>query len=169
MLRNGACLTVNGYWLMVNGDYGDGLIKEAIALVEEGRRVVLPVKGKSMYPFIIGGKESVELVRPPVPLKADDVVLAWADGTHYVIHRIIGIDGDEVRLMGDGLCKVTEHCKTSDVSALAEYVVAPNGKRRYLYTRTRLGFARLWRRLLPVRHWLLAIYRRTLLKKNITI
>ena len=104
---------------MVIGEYGDGLIKEAIALVEEGRRVVLPVKGKSMYPFIIGGKESVELVRPPVPLKTDDVVLAWANGTHYVIHRIIGIDGDEVRLMGDGLCKVMEHCKTSDVSALA--------------------------------------------------
>ncbi|MBO7109838.1 MAG: S24/S26 family peptidase [Prevotella sp.] len=149
--------------------YGDEVIKEAIALVQDGRRVVLSVKGKSMYPFIIGGKESVELVSPHVPLKADDVVLAWANGTHYVIHRITGIDGDEVRLMGDGLCKVKEHCKTSDVYALAEYVIAPNGKRRYLYTRTRLCFAHLWRRLLPVRRWLLAIYRRTLLKKNITI
>ena len=148
---------------------GDVLTKETIALVEEGRRVVLPVKGKSMYPFIIGGKESVELVKPQAPLKADDVVLAWANGTHYVVHRIIGIDGEEVTLMGDGLCKVVEHCKISDVSALVEYVVAPNGKRRYLYTKTRLRFAHLWRRLLPVRRWLLAIYRRTLLKKNITI
>ena len=142
--------------------YGEEVIKEAIALVQDGRRVVLSVKGKSMYPFIIGGKESVELVSPHVPLKADDVVLAWVNGTHYVIHRITGIDGDEVRLMGDGLCKVKEHCKTSDVYALAEYVIAPNGKRRYLYTRTRLCFAHLWRRLLPVRRWLLAIYRRTL-------
>ena len=123
--------------------YGDGLIRETIALVEEGRRVVLPVKGKSMYPFIIGGKESVELVKPQAPLKAGDVVLAWVNGVRYVVHRIIGIDGEEVTLMGDGLCKVVEHCKISDVSALAEYVVAPNGKRRYLYTRTRVSFAHL--------------------------
>jgi len=149
--------------------YGDVLIKETIALVEEGRRVVLPVKGSSMHPFIIGGKESVELVKPQAPLKADDVVLAWVNGTHYVVHRIIGIDGNEVTLMGDGNYAIVEHCQTCDVSALAEYVVAPNDKRRYLYTNTRLRFAHLWRRLLPVRHWLLAIYRRTLLKLNITI
>jgi len=149
--------------------YGDVLIKETIALVEEGRRVVLPVKGSSMHPFIIGGKESVELVKPQAPLKADDVVLAWVNGTHYVVHRIIGIDGNEVTLMGDGNYAIVEHCQTCDVSALAEYVVAPNDKRRYLYTKTRLRFAHLWRRLLPVRHWLLAIYRRTLLKLNITI
>ena len=149
--------------------YGDVLIKETIALVEEGRRVVLPVKGFSMHPFIIGGKESVELVRPSEPLKKDDVVLAWADGTHYVIHRIIGIDGNQVTLMGDGNCFGVEHCRTDEVSALAEYVVAPNGKRRYLYTKTRLRFAHLWRRLLPIRRWLLAIYRRTLLKLKITI
>ena len=149
--------------------YGDKLIKETIALVQEGRRVVLPVKGFSMHPFIIGGKESVELISPPAPLKTDDVVLAWVNGTHYVIHRIININGDNVWLMGDGKSVGVEHCQISDVSALAEYVVAPNGKRRYLYTRTRLGFARLWRRLLPVRRWLLAIYRRTFLKLNITI
>ena len=154
--------------VIVKTMYGDVLIKETIALVEEGRRVVLPVKGNSMHPFIIGGKESVELVKPQAPLKADDVVLAWVNGTHYVVHRIIGIDGNEVTLMGDGNYAIVEHCQTSDVSALAEYVVAPNDKRRYLYTKARLRFAHLWR-LLPVRRWLLAIYRRTLLKLNITI
>ena len=32
------------------------VIKETIALLQEGRRVVLSVKGNSMLPFIIGGK-----------------------------------------------------------------------------------------------------------------
>ena len=145
------------------------VIKDTIAFLEEGRRVVLPVKGFSMHPFIIGGKESVELVKPSSPLKEGDVVLAWVDGTHYVIHRIIGIDGDEVSLMGDGNIAGIEHCRTDEVSALAEYVIAPNGKRRYLYTKTRLRFAKWWRKLLPIRRWIRAIYRRTLLKLNIVI
>ena len=149
--------------------YGDIIIKEAIALLQEGRRVVLPVKGSSMHPFIIGGKESVELVSPTLPLKDYDVVLAWVDGSHYVIHRIIGINGNEVCLMGDGNLAGVEHCRTEEVWAVAEYVVSPKGKRRFLYTKGRLWFARLWRRLLPVRRWILAIYRRTLLKLDIVI
>ena len=147
----------------------DIIIRDTIAFLQEGRRVVLPVKGFSMNPFIIGDRESVELVKPSSPLKDGDVVLAWVDGTHYVIHRIIGIDGNKVSLMGDGNTAGIEHCRTDEVSALAEYVIAPNGKRRYLYTKTRLRFARWWRKLLPVRRWLLAIYRRTLLKLNIVI
>lgn len=145
------------------------VIKDAIALVREGRRVVLPVKGFSMNPFIIGDRESVELVSPHQPLKVGDVVLAWVNGTHYVVHRIIGIDGDKVTLMGDGNIAGVEYCTTDEVAAVAEYVVAPSGKRRYLYTDGRMRFARLWGRLLPVRRWILAIYRRTLFKIHFTI
>ena len=145
------------------------VIKDAIALVREGRRVVLPVKGFSMNPFIIGDRESVELVSPHQPLKVGDVVWAWVNGTHYVVHRIIGIDGDKVTLMGDGNIAGVEHCTTDEVAAVAEYVVAPSGKRRYLYTDGRMRFARLWGRLLPVRRWILAIYRRTLFKIHFTI
>ncbi len=145
------------------------IIKESIALLQEGRRVVLPVKGNSMHPFIIGDRESVELVSPKPPLKVGDVVLAWVNGTHYVVHRIIGIDNHQVTLMGDGNIRGVEHCTTDEVAALAEYIVAPNGRRRYLYTSGRLRFARLWGRLLPVRRWILAIYRRSLLKMFVTV
>ena len=43
------------------------IIRSAIALVNEGMRVTFPVKGNSMLPFIIGGKESVDLVKPEHP------------------------------------------------------------------------------------------------------
>ena len=147
----------------------DIVIKETIALLQEGRRVVLAVKGSSMHPFIIGGKESVELVRPQSPLKVGDVVLAWVDGTHFVVHRIVSIEGNRVSLMGDGNIRGVELCTKEEVAAVAEYVISPKGKRRYLYTKGRLRFARLWQKLLPVRRWILAIYRRTLLKMNIVI
>lgn len=50
------------------------------ALISEGHHVVLPVKGNSMLPFIIGGRESVELIPPP-KAQVGDVILAWVDGS----------------------------------------------------------------------------------------
>jgi hypothetical protein len=98
-----------------------------------------------------------------------DVVLAWINSCRFVVHRIIRIEGDKVQLMGDGNLTDDEYCLMTDVKARAEYVITPKGKRRYLYTDTRLRLSRLWRKLLPVRRWILAIYRRSLLKLNIHI
>lgn len=142
------------------------ILRDLIILVNEGQRVTLPVKGNSMLPFIIGGKESVELVKPDT-IAVGDVVLAWINGCSFVVHRIIRIEGDQVQLMGDGNLSGEEYCRINDVKARAEYVINPQGKRRYLYSDMRLCLARLWRRLLPVRRWILAIYRRSLLKLNI--
>ena len=146
----------------------DEIITEVIRLLETCPAVILPVTGYSMNPFIIGGVESVELVKPET-VKVGDVVLAWINGSRYVIHRVISITGDDVQLMGDGNLTAEEYCQISDVKARAEYVITPHGKRRYLYTPQRLRFSRLWSKLLPVRRWILAIYRRTLLKLNIHI
>ena len=43
------------------------IIQEAIKLVEDGICVTFPVDGRSMLPFIIGGKESVILEKPSKP------------------------------------------------------------------------------------------------------
>ena len=144
------------------------ILGDVIKLVNEGQRVTLPVNGYSMLPFIIGGKESVELVKPE-KAAVGDVVLAWINGCRYVVHRIIRIEDNQVQLMGDGNLTAEEYCTISDVKARAEYVITPHGKRRYLYTPQRLRFSRLWSKLLPVRRWILAVYRRTLLKLNIHI
>ena len=77
------------------------IIHEAIRLVDEGVSVTFPVKGYSMLPFIIGGRESVILQKPQV-VRLGDVVLAWVDDCRYVVHRVIGIEGERVILMGDG-------------------------------------------------------------------
>lgn len=139
------------------------IIRNAIQLVHEGMRVTFPVKGYSMLPFIIGGRESVDLVRPGAP-RVGDVVLAWVEGCRYVVHRIIRVDGDRVTLMGDGNVAGVEHCRVSDVAALAVSVVTPGGRHRPLYAPWRVRASRLWWRLLPVRRWILAVYRRTWLR-----
>ena len=139
------------------------IIQSAIKLVQEGLRVTFPVKGYSMLPFIVGSKESVDLVKPE-KLQVGHVVLAWVEGCRYVVHRIIEIEGDQVVLMGDGNIAGVEHCRLDEVAALAVNVVTPKGRHHPLYSPWRVRASRLWWRLLPVRRWILAIYRRTWLK-----
>ena len=136
------------------------IIKEAIRLVSEGVSVTLPVNGRSMLPFIIGGRESVILGRPN-GAQIGDVVLAWVDGRRYVVHRIIRIDGDAVTLMGDGNLVGTESCQPCDIKARATHVVDANGRPHYLYNRWRRIAMRLWWFLRPMRRYLLAVYRLT--------
>ena len=135
------------------------IIEEAIRLVREGVSVTLPVNGNSMLPFIIGGKESVILQKPELP-KVGDVVLAWADGFRYVVHRIVRIDGERVTLMGDGNLVGTEHCLLNDIKARVTHVVDAKGRTHYLYKGWRKLAAKVWFWLRPVRRYLLAIYRR---------
>ena len=132
------------------------IIDEAVRLVNEGMSVTLPVKGRSMLPFIIDRRHSVILQKPRAP-KTGDVVLAWVDGCTYVIHRIISINGDDITLMGDGNLAKTEHCNTSDIKALVNYTVDTSGKEIYLYTRRRRLMALIWSLFRPLRKYLLPV------------
>ena len=137
----------------------NGVIEEAVRLVQEEVTVTFPVTGQSMLPFIIGGKESVILHAPGLTA-VGDVVVARVDGNRYVVHRIINIDGDRVTLMGDGNVRGTEHCLLKDVKARVTHVVSADNKKRDLYSRWRVRAAKLWYWLRPIRRYLLAIYRR---------
>lgn len=136
------------------------ILSEAIRLVESGVSVTFPVNGKSMLPFIIGGRESLILVKPQV-IKKGDIVLAFVDGNRYVIHRVINIHDENVTLMGDGNLAQCEYCKMSDIKALATHAINKSNARRYLYARHRCIAAKLWLFLLPLRKWLLRFYRLT--------
>lgn len=136
----------------------DEILAEAIRLVAEGIPVTFPVNGRSMLPFIVGGRESVVLEKAIAP-QVGDIVLAFVDGNRYVIHRILKIDGESVILMGDGNLYGVEHCMVTDIKAQATYAVNSKGKRRSLVSRQSRRRASLWCRLRPVRKWLLLCYR----------
>lgn len=134
------------------------IIEEAVKLVNEGVCVTLPVEGRSMLPFIIGGKESVILQKPPLPNRGQ-VVLAWVNGDHYVVHRIICVKNMDITLMGDGNIKGTEHCKEANVKAIVTHVVDAEGRLHAIYAPWRQSAARLWWFLRPIRRHLLFVYR----------
>ena len=138
------------------------IIAEAIRLVQDGVSVTFPVNGKSMLPFIVGGRDSVILEKPK-DLRRGDVVLAWVeterrDDKHYVVHRIMSLDGDAVTLMGDGNLALREYCKREEVFARVSLVVKPGGKKLSLDSFWNRAMARAWYFLLPLRRYLLWIY-----------
>jgi hypothetical protein len=141
----------------------DVIIKEAVRLVQDGVSVTFPVKGRSMLPFIFGGRESV-ILQKPEHLRVGLVVLAQVGPDTYVVHRIIKITPGRITLMGDGNIRGTESCAPDSVLAIATHVVDENGKRRPLGTRGQMAKARIWYWIRPLRRYILAILRRTIKK-----
>lgn len=129
------------------------LLSSAGEFLAEGREVTLMVKGNSMLPFLHSEKDSVVL-RKEKELATGDIVLARIAPEHYVMHRIWQISGDNVTLMGDGNLRGTEKCTKGDILGTAVRIIRPDGSEE---TPTD---GHIWRRLLPVRRYLLAIYRR---------
>ncbi len=133
------------------------LVGEIEKLINEGTQVSFVPKGNSMLPFIRGERDSVVLAKDDEfsPL---DIVLAKVGNT-FVIHRIIKIEGDIFTLMGDGNICGTERCRRADIIAKAIRII--KGKKKIDCTgESHRRKALLWKRLIRVRRYLLAIYRR---------
>ncbi len=142
------------------------IIQEAVRLVQDGVSVTFPVKGRSMLPFIFGGRESV-ILQKPGSLQRGQVVLAQVGPDRYVVHRIIKIEPDRITLMGDGNICGTESCTPSNVLAIATHVVDEKGKRRTLESKGQMFKAKVWFRIRPLRRIILAVLRRTCKKYTI--
>ena len=127
------------------------LLEEAAALMLEGREVTFTPLGNSMLPFIRGGKDAVRLRKNPT-VAIGDIILVRLPG-RYVLHRLIHMDGDRLTLMGDGNIAGTETCTTGDMLGTVTAILR-DGKEIIP------GDGRFWRRLLPIRRYILAIYRR---------
>lgn len=131
----------------------DILLSAAGDLLAEGRDVTLLAKGNSMLPFLRSEKDSVTLHRRE-SVAVGDIVLAHLGGGRYVLHRVFEIEGDKVTLMGDGNLRGTEQCLSGDVLGTVKCFVRPDG------TCVEPGDGHIWRRLLPIRRYLLFIYRK---------
>lgn len=129
------------------------LLEQASDLLSRGIEVVIMTKGNSMLPFIHGERDSVNLKRKDT-VEVGDIVLARIAKGKYVLHRVFSIDGDSLVLMGDGNLQGTESCARADVLGTVTEIISPDDRSR------KPGKGRLWRRMLPVRRYLLWIYKR---------
>ena len=143
------------------------LIPEMAELLAEGKDVCFTPTGVSMRPFIEGGRDSV-ILRKATRVRVGDIVLAAVSGQqsavrsqqsaggHYVLHRVIAVDGEQVTLQGDGNLSGTEQCTMAHVLGTVVRIETPRGRRKLL---TR---GRLWYRIRGGRKWWLKIYRKLL-------
>ena len=72
-------------------------------MLSEGKKVRIRIDGESMYPFIRGGKDEVELIPYTVSrhLQLGECIFYEWKG-QYMIHRYIGRKEDKYLMMGDG-------------------------------------------------------------------
>lgn len=139
------------------------LLPEIVKMLDEGHTVTLRLRGYSMRPFLEDNRDKALLTKAIDP-KVGDPVLAEAGPKHFVLHRIVKIEGDAVTLRGDGNLG-DEHCRLQDVKGA---VIGFYRKGRTTLDRTdgrkwRI-YSYIWMHLYPIRRWLLAFYRRIWLK-----
>ena len=131
-----------------------GLVSEKLA---EGHTAVIWVKGYSMRPFIEFGRDKVKLATAAA-YQVGDAVLAQDSPGHYVLHRIMDITGNNVTLQGDGNLRGFEHCLRENVCGVVTEYIRPN---RVILASDKILRRRIkiWRRLRPIRRYLLFIYK----------
>ena len=112
-----------------------------------------------MRPFLENDRDKALLVKPST-IKVGDPVLAEITPRHFVLHRIDRIEGDNVTLRGDGNLGV-EHCKKENiVGAVIGFYRKGRNKMDATNAWKWKSYSFIWTRLLPIRRYLLGIYRR---------
>lgn len=136
------------------------LLSEVARLIARGQHVRLRVRGNSMNPFFVDRRDEVVLS----PFDREDlipgkIILARDKYHRFVLHRIIKITSTYIILMGDGNIKGTEDILYEDVVGIVTSAIRNNKEIRCEGVWWDF-FSSTWKYLLPVRRWLLAIWRR---------
>lgn len=146
----------------VNNDIFLSKIREMLKSGEH-KSVSFVVRGNSMNPFLVCGRDQVVL-SPPAPPTIGQVVLAEYKPKVYALHRIIKIEGDVITMRGDGnLLSQKETFKAEDIVGTAVAFIR-KGKRVDTDSREWRIYSTVWHCLRPIRRLLLSFHRRFVLK-----
>lgn len=129
-------------------------LPQMVELLKEGHTVTLPLRGRSMRPFLEDERDKA-LLKIVDNYHEGDAVLAEISKGHFVLHRIIRIEGQKVTLRGDGNLG-DEHCTLADIRAKAigffrkgrSKLDSTDGRKWRIYSWW-------WTRLYPIRRYLL--------------
>lgn len=140
-------------------------LPDVIALINEGHTVTITARGNSMRPFIEDSRDGLVFGKVE-NVRVGDVVLAEVTDGHFVCHRIETIDGDTIVMRGDG------NVPNNRIGWNGTETFTRDRLRAKLVKIKRLGksydtsssriwkvYSFVWTSLLPVRRYLLGIYR----------
>lgn len=99
------------------------------ALLQNGQRVTLPIKGNSMLPFLREGKDNVVLESAVgwVPKPGDTML--FVHFAKHLLHRVIAVKEDLFLMRGDG-CRAwqVEQEPLEQMVAVMTHVIRPSGR-----------------------------------------
>lgn len=133
----------------------------AVAELAAGRKVRLRADGESMYPYIRGGRDDVEVspLENPAAMPLYAIALFRHNGA-YKIHRYIGINDGRYLFMGDGNYSTKEIVEATDIAGIVTRIFKPDGHICEPLSPKNLAKGRRWVRLQPLRRFILPVLRR---------
>lgn len=138
----------------------NAFFEAAAEMLKEGKSVRLHVDGQSMYPFIRGGEDEIEVVpydgvTPPEPWCCP--FYRWGD--NYMIHRFIGMNGDKWQMLGDGNLYRIEEVPQREIIGLLRTIYHTDGTEQDCRDPRWLRRAQWWYRLRSIRRFLIPLFR----------
>ena len=138
--------------------HNDTFLPQVVDLIEEGHEVTLLARGNSMRPFIENGRDKLVFGKVD-QLSVGDVILAEPSEGMFVCHRIEKIDNDVITMRGDGNVVGTETFTQNHVHAKLVKINRLGKVYDLRTSRTWKIYSAIWPRLLPIRKYLLSLYR----------
>jgi len=138
----------------------DIFINDIEKMLSDGNNVELRCLGNSMHPYLRGDGSEKIIASPfsPDDLIPGAIVLFRFQGKH-ICHRIIMREEDHLLMQGDGTINKQEHVTVSDVIGIIRIIIRRNKKPVSTKNKAAKRYWRCWVRLMPVRRYLLFIYR----------
>ncbi len=133
--------------------------------IESGGEIVLRVTGNSMLPLWRDRANDVLLKKADIhALKKGDIPLYKRENGQYVLHRIHKVNEDSFDMLGDAQYRIERGLKKDAVIALCKGYYTEKGKYIDCGSKRHKIYSAIWRFLLPIRRYIMAIYKRTILK-----
>lgn len=135
-------------------------LEELLPVITEklanGGTVRLPVTGTSMLPLLVQGRDSVTLCAAKDMLKTDDLPLYRRREGAFVLHRVIAVNSNVYTMCGDNQWVPEPGVTQAQVIGVA-CAITRKGKTFSVESRRYRLYCRLWRRILPMRKYIVKI------------
>lgn len=126
-------------------------------LTDSGAALPLRVTGSSMLPFLAGGRDTVMLKKPKLPLKKGDIALfCRADGS-LVLHRVKRLDESGYCFVGDRQTQLERGIKPQQLVGVAVSAVR-KGKSLTRRSFTWFFFEKIWINMVRLRPAAMRLY-----------
>ena len=125
-------------------------------IAEEGVLVYSNV-GDSMYP-LIKPRDLLVIKKPELPMKRLDIPLYKRDNGQYVLHRIVGVRGDEYLICGDNRVDVERGITDRHIIGMLTDIIR-DGESISVYSFKQRVYAHLWSDFRPIKRVIFRIRR----------